>query len=210
MPRTQLTSPDQLTELLLAPGPDQPWWVVRHHRTEANPAWSVKFGARTPVEIMAALTDALTAPAAAPAAGSPYEPLLDAGWQPTGEHDGLTSPDGIVRVEHLTDTGFNSCFIDVAVSGDPEGQVWKAYLRGTPPHLVTAVTRALADPAPITRDPHRLPDLGHHLHTTTVQVPAADVAFALERRIDALTTRRQNTTPSPAPPSAPPSPRRTR
>ncbi|MCB5163661.1 DUF317 domain-containing protein [Streptomyces bambusae] len=211
MPRTQLTSPDQVAVLHLAPDPDQPWWVVRQHRTDTNPAWSVKFGARTPVEIIAALTDALTAPAAAPAVGSPYEPLLAAGWRPGRDHDGLTSPDGIAHVEHFTDNGFNSCFIDVAVSGDPEGQVWKAFLSGsTPPHLVTAVTRALADPTPIARDPHRLPDLGHHLHTTTVQVPAADVAFALERRIEALTTLRPNTTPSAAPPAAPPSPRRTR
>ncbi|WP_329096855.1 hypothetical protein [Streptomyces sp. NBC_01439] len=43
-----------------------------------------------------------------------------------------------------------------------------------------------------------------------MQVPAADVAFALERRIESLTTRRPNATPSTAPPAAPPSPRRTR
>ncbi|WP_329096853.1 DUF317 domain-containing protein [Streptomyces sp. NBC_01439] len=47
VPRTQLTSPDRLAVLHLVPDPDQPWWVVRRHRTDANPAWSVKFGART-------------------------------------------------------------------------------------------------------------------------------------------------------------------
>ncbi|MEW1632723.1 DUF317 domain-containing protein [Streptomyces sp. NPDC093801] len=201
MPRVLLTSPDQLAVLHLEPAPDQPWWVLRHHRTDTNPSWSVNFGARTPVEIIAAFTDTLTSPHAPPAPGSPYEPLLAAGWQPARDHDGLTSPDGIAHVEHFTDTGSNSWFIDVAIGGDPEGQVWKAYLSGTtPPHLITAVTGALADPAPIARDPHRLPHLGHHLHTTTAQVPAPDVAFALERRIDALTARPPSSTPAPSPP----------
>ncbi|MFF0551122.1 DUF317 domain-containing protein [Streptomyces sp. NPDC004311] len=205
-----LTSPDQLTMLSLEPSPDQPWWDVLQRRTDAHPSWSVNFGARTPVEIIAAFTDALTTPTTNLSERSPYEPLLAAGWQPARDHDGLTSPDGIAHVEHFTDTGSNSWFIDVAIGGDPEGQVWKAYLSGTtPPHLIAAVTGALADPAPITRNPHRLPHLGHHLQAATVQVPAADMAFALERRIDALTTR-PDTTPSAAPPPAPPSPRRAR
>ncbi|WP_435059143.1 DUF317 domain-containing protein [Streptomyces sp. bgisy060] len=211
VPRVQLTSPDQLAVLHLEPDPDQPWWVVRHHRTNANPAWSVSFGARTPVEIIAAFTDALTAPAPAETASSPYEPLLAAGWQQGRDHDGLTSPDGIADVEHFSEAGSNSWFIDVAIGGDPEGQVWKAHLSGaTPPHLITAVTGALAVPAPIARDPHRLPHLGHHLHTTTAQVPAPDVAFALERRIDALTARRPSNPPAPPPPRKSPAPRRHR
>lgn len=207
-----LTSPDQQAVLLLEPDPDQPWWLLRHARTPKAPAWSANFGARTPVEIIAAFTDALTSPTTPSADTSPYEPLLEAGWQPARDHDGLTSPDGIAHVEHFTHSGSNSWFIDVTASGDPEGRIWRAQISGTtPPHLITAATRSLTDPAPIARDPHCLPHLGPHLRTTIRQVPAPEVAFALERRIDSLTARRPDTPPVPAPPPRPtPGPRRSR
>ncbi|MEU3551618.1 DUF317 domain-containing protein [Streptomyces longwoodensis] len=43
------------------------------------------FGARTPVELIAAFTDALTDPApAASTPSDPYEPLRQSAWQPPG------------------------------------------------------------------------------------------------------------------------------
>ncbi|MFJ6783585.1 DUF317 domain-containing protein [Streptomyces yangpuensis] len=199
-----LASPDQQALLHLEPEPDQPWWAIRHTRTASTPAWQASFGARTPAEIIAAFTDALTDPARPAASGSPYEPLRNAGWQPARDHSGLTSPDGIAHVEHFTETGSDTWFSDVAISGDPEGLIWRAQIgTGTPTHLVAAVTRALADPSPLRRDPQRLPRLGQDLmHTSVRQLPAAHVAFALERRIDALASR----TPGPCRPAPPPPP----
>lgn len=202
--RVVLASPDQQALLHLEPEPDQPWWVIRHARTASTPAWQASFGARTPAEIIASFTDALTAPATPSTGASPYEPLRDAGWQPARDHSGLTSPDGIAQVEHFTETGSDTWFIDVAISGHPAGLIWRAQLgTGTPTHLISAITRALADPSPLPRDPQRPLPLGHdRMHTSIRELPAADVAFALERRIDALASR----SPGPCRPAAPPGP----
>ncbi|MFE0188016.1 DUF317 domain-containing protein [Streptomyces sp. NPDC058989] len=81
------------------PAPDQPWWSIRHARIGDRPAWSMRFDARTPVEIIAAFTDALSDPtAAADPAVDPYETLRLAGWRDGHDHDGLTSPDGIAML----------------------------------------------------------------------------------------------------------------
>ncbi|MFI1652749.1 DUF317 domain-containing protein [Streptomyces avidinii] len=128
-----LASPNQQALLHLEPEPDQPWWVIRHARTADAPAWQASFGARTPAEIIAAFTDALTDPETPTAGGSPYEPLRNAGWQPARDHSGLTSPDGIVQVEHFTETSADAWFIDVAISGDPEGLIWRGAARDRDP-----------------------------------------------------------------------------
>ncbi|WP_455770811.1 DUF317 domain-containing protein [Streptomyces bobili] len=61
MLRALTTSPDQLIPLRLDPDPDDPgWWTIRHARTANHPGWTATFEARTPVEIIAAFTDALT------------------------------------------------------------------------------------------------------------------------------------------------------
>ncbi|MEU1629227.1 DUF317 domain-containing protein [Streptomyces sp. NPDC020096] len=208
MPRVLLASPDQQALLRLDPHPDQHWWTIQHHRTTTSPAWSASFGARTPVEIIAAFTDALTHPAttAASLPADPYVPLRQAGWRRQDEHPGgFVSPDGIARVEHFADGSVNSWFIDVAISQDPEGLVWRAYFDGTtPPHLITAFTRALADDTPLPRDPLHVPALGgRRIRGTTHHVPASTVAFALERRVKDLGTRSASPcTPQPRTPHA--------
>ncbi|WP_319127293.1 SPDY domain-containing protein [Streptomyces europaeiscabiei] len=93
MPRVLLASPDQKALLRLEPDLDGQWWTVSHAAEPDRPAWYASFGARTPVELIAAVTDTLTDPASAVSAPSdPYEPLRQIGWSPYGD-DGLVSPD---------------------------------------------------------------------------------------------------------------------
>lgn len=215
VPRVVLTSPDQKTVLRLGPDPDGPWWVLQHAPVGEQRAWSVSFDARTPVEIIAGFTDALTDPATPQApAPDPYEPLRQAGWVEGREHDGFVSPDGLSRVEHFTH-GFTDCwFARTAVSEDPEGLIWRAYLSGdTPAHLINGFTRALADSAPLLRDayPLRVPlNVRRQANVTITQRPATEVDFALERRVAALANRSKHPAPTPVPPPKAPRPRRTR
>ncbi|AZP17905.1 DUF317 domain-containing protein [Streptomyces aquilus] len=207
IPRVLLTSPDQLTQLRLTPGdPDDPdWWTIRQARTADHPAWAATFQARTPVEIIAAFTDALTDPSGAPTASpDPFTTLQDAGWEPPRHFGGLAAPDGITRIERLGNPGSDLWHIETAVIRDPT--IWRAVFTGTTPlHLIAAVTRALADPAPLMRDPRRIPGWARDRMTVhTRHIPATDVAFALERRISALTERHHhvaNVAPTPPGPA---------
>ncbi|MGY5079252.1 DUF317 domain-containing protein [Streptomyces nigrescens] len=214
VPRVVLTSPENGAVLRLGPDPEGPWWALQHAPVDRRRAWSVSFGARTPVEIIAGFTDALTDPATAQApAPDPYEPLRQAGWLEGHDHDGLTSPDGLAHIEHFTH-GFTDCwFARTAVSEDPEGLIWRAYLSGdTPAHLITGFTRALADEAPLPRDPYplRVPlNARRQARVTTMQLASAAVGLALERRVTALANRSKQPVPAPMPPMTPP-PRPTR
>lgn len=214
VPRVVLTSPDKRTVLRLGPDPDGPWWNLQHAPVGDRRAWAVSFGARTPVEIIAGFTDALTDPTAAPAATpDPYEPLRQAGWREGHDHDGLTSPDGLAHIEHFTH-GFTDCwFARTAVSEHPEGLIWRAYLSGgTPAHLITGFTRALAEEAPLPRDPYPLQvplSARRQAHVTTTQCPDAEADFALERRITTLASRSKQPQPARVAMKASP-PRRTR
>ncbi|GAA2312687.1 DUF317 domain-containing protein [Streptomyces caniferus] len=213
VPQVVLTSPDSRAVLRLGPDPDGPWWTLQHAPVDKRRAWSVSFGARTPVEIIAGFTDTLTDPAAAQApAPDPYEPLRQAGWRrPRPRRPHL--PDGLAHVEHFTH-GFTDCwFARTAVSEDPEGLIWRAYLSGdTPTHLITGFTRALAEEAPLPRDPNplRVPlNARRQARVTTTQRLATEADFALERRVTALADRSKQPVPAPVPPRAP-QPRRTR
>ncbi|MDX2828398.1 DUF317 domain-containing protein, partial [Streptomyces ipomoeae] len=208
MPRVILSSPGQKARLRLEPDPDGQWWTLQHAPERGQPAWYASFGARTPVEIIAALTDALTDPAADAAVDvdvDPYEPLMKAGWTPAPDKDGLVSPDGKAHVEHYVSATSN-CWWATTLLSESQGPVWQArFGEHTPPHLVTAFTRALADPRPLPRtgSPLSIPGYSTKLITRTYrEVPAAQVALALEERMHALAARR------PAPPTAPPAPRR--
>lgn len=208
VPRVILTSPDQLAQLRITPDPDpaEPWWILRHAHHGDQRAWSVTFDAHTPVEIIAAVTDALTDPATPRAAADdPYETLRAAGWHAPRHHDGrtspegMTSPDGLARVDRLVhEHRAASWVVETSVHHLPT--LWRAYLDGdTPPHLVAALFGALADETPLVREPHRVPHLAAtHGRTTTGRVSAETVAFALEHRTTALAQRS-----SPTPPATP-------
>ncbi|WP_309248781.1 DUF317 domain-containing protein [Streptomyces sp. MNP-20] len=222
VPRVILTSPDQLAQLRIDPDPDldEPWWTLRHAHHGDQRAWSVTFEAPTPVEIIAAVTDALTDPAAPPtASGDPYETLRAAGWHALRHHDGrtspegMTSPDGLARVDRLVHEGGRSASWVVETSVPHLPTLWRAYLDGnTPPHLVAALFEALADETPLVREPHRVPQLAAtHGRTSSGRVSAETLAFALEHRVAALAQRNAPTPPA-TPPSGPhvPKPRRAR
>lgn len=156
-----------------------------------GPAWLGRDLRRPhPVEIIAAFTDALTVPAGPDALEvHPYAPLRAAEWDAPRDFGALASPDGIARVEHLGTADSNLRLIETAVVQDPT--IWRAYFTGrTPTHLIAAVTRALADQTPIARDPSQVPGLARdRMAVSTRRVPAADIAFALEHRTNALVTR---------------------
>ncbi|MEV8426555.1 DUF317 domain-containing protein [Streptomyces niveus] len=208
MPRVILTSPDQLTQLRIDPDPDDPWWTIRHARNADKPAWTATFDARTPVEIIAAFTDALTDPSAPADTGAdPYAPLREAKWDTSRHLYGLASPDGIAHVEDEGD----QWLIETAVTQQPT--TWRAYFTpGTPTHLITAATRSLADQAPVARDPSRIPGIARdRMSVNTRRVPAADVASALEERVHSLAARLAGPPASPSIPHRPPAtPRHTR
>ncbi|MGW5650552.1 DUF317 domain-containing protein [Streptomyces humi] len=202
MPRVLLSSPDQKALLRLEPNPDDQWWTL-HHAAEPNrPAWYARFGARTPVELIAAVTDALTD--AAPAADAPCDPygaLHQAGWSPYSDN-GLASPDKTAYVERLgTPAGPGAWSVTVTLG--THQQIWQARFGAhTPPRLVAAFTAALADPKPV----HRT-DNGRHLPTLdpavvtrqTTDVLAVYIASALEDRVHLLAARHTPTPTAPVP-----------
>ncbi|MFJ4513770.1 DUF317 domain-containing protein [Streptomyces sp. NPDC088816] len=192
MPRVLLSSPDQKALLRLEPDPDGRWWTLQHAPAPGRPAWFACFDARTPVEMIAAFTDALTGPTTGQADNwDPQEPLLTAGWSPAYSHHRLASPDGTVRVE--TDETTGAWWVDTALR-DFRALLWQAHFsEHTPPHLITAFTAALADPRPVPRTagPSSLPTRNPDLITLSPrEVPAAQVAGAMEERIRSLAARR--------------------
>ncbi|MFE9905028.1 DUF317 domain-containing protein [Streptomyces achromogenes] len=209
MPRVILSSPDQKALLRLEPDPEGQWWTFQHAAGPERPAWYASFGARTPVEFIAAFTDTLTDPAGhPPTARTPFELLDAAGWSPDHDAGMFVSPDASTFVE----TNSGAWFVTTLLGR--KRPVWQArFSEDTPIHLITAFTAALADPAPLPRvtspsgPPTRNPVL---ISRTRRGVPATEIASALEDRVRALTARY---TPRPAPPAnspPPPRPRRAR
>lgn len=221
MPRVILTSPDQVAQFRITTDPDpaEPWLTLRHAQHGDQRAWSMSFDAHTPVEIIAAVTNALAAPGPRPTApGDPYETLRAAGWHAPRHHDGRTSPEGmtspdfLARVDRLVHEHRTASWI-VETSFPHLPTLWRACLDGnTPPHLVAVLFEALAGETPLVREPHRVPHLAAaHGLTTTSRVSAETPAFALEHRTTALAQRSTSTPPASAP-SGPhmPKPRRAR
>ncbi|MFE4212172.1 DUF317 domain-containing protein [Streptomyces sp. NPDC056844] len=205
MPRVLLSSPDQKALLRLEPDLTDQWWIL-HHAAEPNrPAWYASFGARTPVELIAAATDALTDPAPPRDAPSdPYEPLRQNGWSPTPADNGLASPDDTAYLQRLGSTEEPGAWF-VTTTLAPNRPVWQArFGEHTPTRLITAFTTALADPKPVARfdSVRSLPTRDPRIITRrTTDVRAELLAGALEERIRSLAAR------LPAPPTSPnPSP----
>lgn len=192
---------------------------MRHAHHCDQRAWEITFDAQTPVEIIAAVTDTLTAPAPPPtASGDPYDPLRAAGWHAPRHHDGLTSskgmssPGGLAGVDRIVDQSGRGAGWVVETSVHHLPAIWRAHVDGnTPSHVISAFFGALADTTPLIRQPHRVPPLAiTHGSTSTRQVSAETVAFALRNRTTAL-AQRNSASPSgpPGPPYAP-TPRCTR
>ncbi|WP_329295651.1 DUF317 domain-containing protein [Streptomyces pseudovenezuelae] len=208
MPRVLLSSPDQKALLRLEPEPDGQWWTLHHAAEPDRPAWYASFGARTPVELIAAVTDALTDPASTASAPSdPHEPLRQTGWSPYGD-DGLVSPDKAAYVELLgTPDDPGACFVTVTLG--LHQKVWQARFGAhTPARLVAAFTAALADPKPVLRmdSVRSFPTCDPNAVTRrTTDVLAVLVAGALEERVHSLCARHATPPASPNPSRQPPS-----
>ncbi|MET8921633.1 DUF317 domain-containing protein [Streptomyces sp. NPDC004623] len=201
MPRVLLSSPDQKALLRLEPDPADQWWILHHVAEPDRPAWYASFGADTPVELIAAATDALTDPATPTDASSdPYEPLRQIGWSPTSADNGLASPDGTAYLQRLGSAEDPGAWFVTATLA-PNRPVWQArFGEHTPTRLVAAFTAALADPKPVARTgslrslPTRDPQI---ITRRTTDVHAELLAGALEERVRLLAARH------PAPPTSP-------
>ncbi|MFG3038090.1 DUF317 domain-containing protein [Streptomyces sp. NPDC048330] len=209
MPRVVLTSPDQKSMLRLEPDLNEPWWHLSHRDGRTGSVWSASFGGGTPVELIAAVTDALTDPDYhARKVVDPYQPLRRAGWDavPNGQ---FRSPDDRVRGERFNFSGSRNW--RVTASPDRDDPVWKAWFdSATPAALVAAFMQALADPEPVRRSHEQTIGLSRRRITMYWQEwPAESVARALPDRIERLASRHTSALP-PAPPAPPPAPRRTR
>ena len=199
MPRGVLSSSDQKALLRLEPDPDGQWWTLHHAQEPGRPAWYATFGARTPVELIAAVTDALTDPVPRPKAPSdPYGWLRRADWPDHGD-DGFVSPAATAFVQRTGSPEDPGAWFVTAALG-PDRPIWQArFSEHAPPHLITAFTRALANPKPVLRTdgPRALATRDPHLVTrTTTEVLAVYVAGALEERVRRLAGR---SAPAPAP-----------
>ncbi|MGW3692333.1 DUF317 domain-containing protein [Streptomyces sp. NPDC005149] len=111
--------------------------------------------------------------------------------------EGIGSPDGTARVEHVVSASTDHWVATTAIG---DRTVWQArFGEHTPPHLITAFTTALADTHPVARtdSPHGLPTLNPGLVTRrATEVPAVLVASALEERVRSLAAR--HAAPAPA------------
>ncbi|MBT2409340.1 DUF317 domain-containing protein [Streptomyces sp. ISL-12] len=183
-PRVLLSSPDQKALLRLEPRADGPWWTIQHARTADHPAWSARFDARTPVEVIAAFTDALTSPSQPAVTPDPFEPLREARWPKPEIDRRRLSPDGLVRINDHPNWEIRTAL--------PMEPIWRADLdRTTPPHLVTILTTALASRTPLLRRPDQVPHLARdRMALTARDIPAEALASALEDRVRALAAHR--------------------
>ncbi|MEU1073530.1 MULTISPECIES: DUF317 domain-containing protein [unclassified Streptomyces] len=101
-PHVLLVSPDYRHTVVLEPDPEAygAWWRIRGQEEDGG-RWYTEFGAHTPVEILASLTDALLEPA--PEHAPPvWSPLTAAGWSYERDERGneiARHPDNILSLE---------------------------------------------------------------------------------------------------------------
>ncbi|OII62129.1 hypothetical protein BJP40_03745 [Streptomyces sp. CC53] len=209
MPRVVLTSPDQKTLLRLEPDLNEPWWHLAHRDGRTGSIWNASFGGGTPVELIAAVTDALTDPEYnARQVTDPCQPLRRAGWDAIANGQ-FRSPDSRVKGERFNFSGSISWRITATL--DPDDPLWHAWFSGgMPPVLVAAFIQALADPEPVRRSHEQTIGFPRrHITLRWQEWTAESVARALPERIEHLAARRTST-PPPAPPTPPSAHRRTR
>ncbi|MCZ4124136.1 DUF317 domain-containing protein [Streptomyces sp. H39-S7] len=166
-------------------------------------AWYASFGSRTPVEIIAAFTDALTDPQACTSAeADPHRSLVAADWRHVGGDRAMTSPDGLARVEHFVNSTTDCWFVTTAL---PQGPPWETRFGAhtSPPDRRIHPSAGRPHPLPRPSSAHQGAGCGTSLVIgTTQEMPVQRVAFALEERVRTLASRRT----TPTSPSAPPQP----
>ncbi|MFE0055275.1 DUF317 domain-containing protein [Streptomyces sp. NPDC059003] len=192
-PHVLLVGPDYRHTVVLEPDPEPygAWWRVRGQEADGR-RWYSEFGANTPVEILAHLTDALLGPA--PKQAPPiWSPLTAAGWSYERDDRGneiARHPDGILSLERWAVEPYES-FHWRAQAAVPNGgggfsRIWHAYLDDQmPPHLIAAFTSALASDEPVQRGMYDVPHT--HLVTQEQRGPQGEeLAAAHEARLKAV------------------------
>ncbi|MFJ4800810.1 DUF317 domain-containing protein [Streptomyces murinus] len=192
-PHVVLASPDQQLTLVLEPQPGQygSWWRLRSQQE----CWTAEFGANTPVEMIAALTDALLEPE--PAASTPeiWPMLTTAGWRyERGEHanESATHPDGRLRLRRWSVEPLLDRFYWTAEAArefehaGPFGPLWRAWLDDDMPrHLLAAFVNALVCDEPVQRSRGDVPH--NYLVTQEERGPQSDqLAADHEARLKAV------------------------
>ncbi|MFE9801544.1 DUF317 domain-containing protein [Streptomyces goshikiensis] len=205
-----VASPDRKVRLGFLPeGDDDGLWRITAYRDPfAVPAWGVCFNDMTPIEPVTAFTTAL---AAAYTHGpdaylhlderqdrfDAVVPLMKGGWKLQHPRWGvveLQSADGLAGLEYTTgrlDEAKELTTLEARwyMWGGPKGPRWYATAStATPVHLVTAITTALADPAPVPRwQSGILSSLRPHIQLTPVvpPPPSAPTPLDVHRRAGA-------------------------
>ncbi|NYV73260.1 DUF317 domain-containing protein [Streptomyces sp. UH6] len=157
------------------------WTISGKAARKGEEPWVVTFGQATPVEIVAAFTDALTLPRTAHAPNV-WAPLERAGWKVGPENDWYTarSPDRTAWLQYHQ--GPHGALWWAAARSE-EGFGWMATLTpSTPMHLVQAFAAGLSDPRPVMRPRGSLPPI-RDLQTTSVSVLPSQLSAAHEARV---------------------------
>ncbi|MGW1194483.1 DUF317 domain-containing protein [Streptomyces sp. NPDC002536] len=172
-----LSSPDRKVRLGYLPEGDDDglWRISAYTDAFAQPHWGVCFNDMAPTEFVTAFTTALaeayadgpdaylTGPGPADSEASAFNavvPLINRGWQLQHPRWGvmeLKSADGMAGLEYTTgkldhERELTTLEARWYMWGGPAGPRWYATASSnTPVHLVTAITTAVADPAPLPR-----------------------------------------------------------
>lgn len=156
------------------------WHISAYRGPGQQRVWHMDFDVLTPPELIEAIAAALAADAESPLEPRPYlhknhpggmemvwQPLADAGW--TIICDGASyfanSPDGVTTLTYEPpSSGFvgellrpEAWLLDV-IPNPARDPLWCAMFHDdTPLHLIAAFTAALADPSPLLREHHQIP-----------------------------------------------------
>ncbi|MEU3553369.1 DUF317 domain-containing protein [Streptomyces fragilis] len=162
-------------------------WTISGKATGENcEPWAVTFGQATPVEIVAAFTDALTVPRSAHAPNV-WAPLERAGWRTSQDADRYTarSPDGTAWLQYHQGRLGSLWW---AAARSKEGIGWTAtFTPSTPMHLIQAFAAGLSDPRPVMRARGFVPPIAA-LETTSVSVLPSEVRSWHEARLRSART----------------------
>jgi hypothetical protein len=230
-----LTRPDHKLRFGFIPegGDDALWQVSGYSRPFASPHWAAAVSDQAPLELLTALSTALTTLDDAPTesildyytisrAYDAFAALAEAGWSLTRHHDRLeaTSPDQLAHaiydfrdLNHGRELTTNDTRWHFQAGPSRSWDSWYAVLSTrTPLHLITAVTTAIAGTRPAPRWNGEITHLARkHAQIAPVEPPTPvptplDVQRTAARRPTTLGTRsipRWSTTTVPPAPTGP-------
>ena len=159
-------------------------WTIHSRATAHQDDWTVFLDRRTPVEIVAGLTDALTRPRSAHAPDV-WAPLQEQHWitHRDDNHFIATSPGGAAWMQFHHDPSGQAIWWSGAQ--DQQGYGWTAtFTVSTPLHLIQAFSEALASPEPVMRPRGRVPH-STQIRTSSVSVLPSQLSAWQQARVQA-------------------------